>query len=69
VPAKRVRELFGTMTAEGVDVGWWVAPAGFSSEARAFANEHQLLLFDADRLLAQIGSLPPLLVTKVLLHR
>ncbi|MBI4623488.1 MAG: restriction endonuclease [Verrucomicrobia bacterium] len=69
VPAKRVRELFGTMTAEGVEVGWWVAPAGFSADARAFADEHGLLLLDAERLLAQLGSLPPLLLPKVLLRR
>lgn len=69
VSAKRVRELFGTMTAVGVEVGWWVAPAGFSAEARAFANEHRISLFDAEWLQAQLGGLPPLLLPKVLLHR
>ncbi len=66
VPAKRLRELFGSLTAEGVETGWFVAPAGFSHDARAYAAERQLVLIDAERLLAQLRDLPPLVLPKVL---
>ena len=66
VPAKRVRELFGTLTAEGVEVGWFVAPAGFASEALTYAGQNNIILFDAERLLAQLRDLPPLVLPKVL---
>jgi hypothetical protein len=66
VPVKRVRELFGTMTAEGAPVGWLVAPQGFSNDAREFADQHDIVLIDADRLFGMLRDLPPLLLPKVL---
>ncbi len=66
VGAKAVRELFASLTAEGVSVGWFVAPGGFAPEARAYGNEHGLLLIEGPKLQAMLRDLPPLLVTKVM---
>ena len=66
VPARSVRELLATLTAEGVPVGWFVAPMGFSTDARAYAEQHGLLLIDGERLLGQLHELPPLLVPRVM---
>lgn len=65
VTAKRVRELFGQMTAEGIPFGWFVAPMGFSVEARLFADEHRIRLSDGHRLLAQLHDLPPVDIPRV----
>jgi hypothetical protein len=65
VTARRIRELFGLMTAEGAPLGWFVAPMGFSAEARVFANEHRIRLSDGHRLLAQLHELPPVALPKV----
>lgn len=65
ITAKRVRELFGMMTAEGAPFGWFVAPMGFSAEARIFADEHRIRLSDGHRLLAQLHELPPVALPKV----
>jgi len=65
VTAKRVRELFGLMTVEGVSQGWFVAPLGFSAEARVFAERHRIRLYDGPRLLAQLHELPPVELPKV----
>lgn len=66
VTAKRVREFFGTVTAEGAETGWYVAPAGFAAEAKAFAEQHQVRLLDGPGLAAQLRDLPPLVVAKVM---
>lgn len=65
VTAKRVRELFGLMTVEGAPQGWFVAPLGFSAEARMFADGHRIRLYDGQRLLAQLHELPPVELPKV----
>ncbi|MBL9213410.1 MAG: restriction endonuclease [Opitutaceae bacterium] len=65
ITAKRVRELFGVMTAEGAPQGWFVAPMGFSTEARMFADSHRIRLSDGPRLLAQLQELPPVELPKV----
>lgn len=65
VTAKRVRELFGLMAAEGAPFGWFVSPMGFSAEARIFADEHRIRLSDGHRLLAQLHELPPVALPKV----
>jgi hypothetical protein len=65
VTAKRVRELQGQMAAEGATFGWFVAPMGFSAEARRFADEHRIRLSDGHRLLAQLHELPPVVLPKV----
>ncbi len=66
VTARRMREFYGTLTIEGVETGWYVAPAGFGPEARTFAAQHRIVLIDAERLMAQLRDLPPLLVPKIL---
>lgn len=65
ITAKGVRELFGMMTAEGAPFGWFVAPMGFSAEARRFADEHRIRLSDGHRLLAQLHELPPVVLPKL----
>lgn len=66
VAAKRVREFLGTLLAEGVPTGWFVAAGGFAAEARVFAEEHGLVLIDGEQLLAQLRDLPPMVLPKVL---
>lgn len=65
VTARRVRDLFGQMRVEGVKFGWFVAPMGFSAEARTFAGEHGIRLSDGPRLLAQLHELPPVSLPRV----
>ena len=57
VSAKRLRELFGTITIEGVGTGWYVGIAGFSSEAREYAQNHGLVLIGRDGLREQLRAL------------
>ncbi len=66
VTAKRMREFYGTLTIDGIETGWYVAPAGFGPEARAFAAQNKILLIDTERLMAQLRDLPPLIVPKIL---
>ncbi len=66
VPAKKVRELFGTLTAEGVDLGWFVSLSGFMSEARAFASQNQIILIDGEWIMARLRDIPPISVPRVL---
>ena len=66
VTAKRVRELFGSVTAEGARRGWYVAPSGFAPDARAFADQHGMLLLDAEGIRDQLRDLPPVLLARVL---
>jgi hypothetical protein len=66
VTMKRMREFYGTLTIEGIETGWYVAPAGFGPEARAFAAQNKIVLIDTERLMAQLRDLPPLIVPKIL---
>ena len=66
VTLPQVREFFATLTAERVDTGWYVAPAGFAQEARNFAGEHKFVLLDGPELAGQLRELPPLVLPKVL---
>lgn len=66
VSAKRVKELFGTITLEGIERGWFVAPMGFSHEAREYAAERQIMLIDSEQLLAQMRALSPIVLRKIL---
>lgn len=66
VPLKPVREFLATMTVEGVDTGWYVAPAGFTAEARTFAAQHKIQLIDGPGLIGQMRDIPPLILPKVL---
>jgi hypothetical protein len=66
ITAKRVRDFRATMTAENVQLGWLVAPQGFSHEAREYAREHQLRLVDSAELLEQMREAPPILLRTIL---
>lgn len=66
VALKPVRELLATMTLEGVDSGWYIAPAGFSAEAKNFAAQHKIQLIDGPTLVGQLRDIPPLIMPKVL---
>ncbi len=66
VAGKGLREFFGTLTADGVEAGWFVSPAGFTPDARTYANQHNIRLIDGDHLVAQMRDLPPFILTKVL---
>lgn len=57
VSAKRLRELFGAITIEGVGTAWFVGMAGFSSEARDYAQEHGIALITRDGLREQLRAL------------
>lgn len=66
VSAKRLRELYGTITVEGVKTGWVVAIAGFSSEAREYAQLHGLSLLSRDSLREQLRGLTEQNLSRVL---
>lgn len=66
VSLKPVREFFATMTLEGIDSGWYVAPAGFSVDARNFAAQYKIQLIEGPGLIGQLRDLPPLILPKVL---
>ena len=58
VSAKRLRELFGVITIEEVQMGWFVGLAGFSAEARDYAKQHGLVLIGKEGLREQLRALP-----------
>ena len=58
VSAKRLRELFGVITIEEVQMGWFVGLAGFSVEARDYAKLHGLVLIGKEGLREQLRALP-----------
>lgn len=53
-----VRELRGVMAHEKVDKGFFMAPRGFSPEARAFAADNRITLVDGKLFLAMLQRLP-----------
>jgi hypothetical protein len=65
ITVKRVRELFGMMTVEGLPHAWFVAPMGFAAEARAYADQHNVRLIDGHGLLASLRDLPPVSVPAI----
>jgi hypothetical protein len=58
--AKAIRELHGSLVAEGVANGWFVALAGFSNEARLLAEERGITLMDGAELLKGLNDVPKL---------
>jgi hypothetical protein len=66
IPMRRVRELVGMMVAENVPGGWFIAPTGFSVEARAYAEQNNIRLIDGAALLEQLSNLPTFVLPKVL---
>jgi hypothetical protein len=66
IPIRRVREMVGILAAEDVPAGWFIAPMGFSTDARTFAEQNNIRLIDGLILLDQLGNLPPFALPKVL---
>ena len=60
VTPRRLREFYAAMTIEGVEEGWVVGIAGFSSEARSLAEQKNLEVIDALALADRLDALPPL---------
>lgn len=58
IGVKPIRELRGAMAHEKVDKAFFMAPGGFTDEARAFAAEHRITLLDAKLFYAMIVRLP-----------
>ncbi|TVT45112.1 MAG: DUF2034 domain-containing protein [Denitromonas halophila] len=58
IGVKPIRELRGVMAHEKVDKAFFMAPGGFTDEARAFATEHRITLLDAKLFYAMIARLP-----------
>lgn len=66
VATKRLRELFATMTAEGVALGWYVSPSGFAPDAEAYAQAHGISLLTAGTLHNLMRDVPPVSLPRVL---
>jgi len=66
IPTRKLRELVGIMAAEDVPNGWYVSPSGFSADARTYAEQHNITLIDASRLIDQLSDLPTFALPKVL---
>ncbi|PTX97852.1 restriction endonuclease [Opitutus sp. ER46] len=66
VPMRRLRDVFGSLVADGVAQGWVVAPGGFGPEAAAYAESHRLALVNGDGLHALMREVPPVLLPAVL---
>jgi hypothetical protein len=66
IPTRRIREIVGMMAADDVPSGWYVAPMGFSLDARAYAEQHHVRLIDGTSLLEQLSDLPSFALPKVL---
>jgi len=58
VGVKAVRELRGVMAHEKVEKAFFMAPNGFTDEARSFATENRITLLDGKLFLAMLLRLP-----------
>lgn len=58
VGVKPVRELLGVMTHEKVDKAFFMAPKGFTDDARSFAATNRIVLLDGKLILAMLQRLP-----------
>lgn len=58
VGVREIREMRGVMAHEKVEGGYFMAPMGFTDEARAFARENRITLLDGPLFLAMIEQLP-----------
>jgi restriction system protein len=66
VGIKPVRELRGVMAHERVEKAFFMAPNGFTDEARAFAAENRITLLDGKLFLAMLERLPEVLRQQLL---
>ncbi len=64
--AKAIRELSGTLVAEDVANGWFVAVGGFFDEARTVAKERDIALIDGEDLLGRLRQLPRFALVRAL---
>lgn len=55
---KLIRELRGVMAHQSVEKGFFMAPNGFTDDARAFAAENRITLVDGRLFLAMLERLP-----------
>lgn len=58
VGVKEVRELRGVMAHEKVEKAFFMAPNGYTDDARAFATENRITLLDGKLFLAMLLRLP-----------
>lgn len=58
VGVKEVRELRGVMAHEKVEKAFFMAPNGYTDDARAFATENRITLLDGKLFLAMLQRLP-----------
>lgn len=58
VGVKEIRELRGVMAHENVEKAFFMAPQGFTEDARAFAQANRVTLLDGKLFLAMIERLP-----------
>ena len=58
VGVKPVRELRGVMAHEQVEKAFFMAPGGYTDEAKAFARENRITLLDGALFLAMLKRLP-----------
>ena len=56
---KPLRELFGSLAAEGAELGWFVSSAGFTTDAISYAAAHKLALVGVDALHNLMREVPP----------
>ena len=66
VGVKPVRELRGVMAHERVDKAFFMAPNGFTDEARSFAADNRITLLDGRLFLAMLERLPEALRRQLL---
>ena len=66
VGVKPERELRGVMAHERVEKAFFMAPNGFTDEARAFATENRITLLDGRLFLAMLERLPEALRLQLL---
>ncbi|HAF56347.1 MAG TPA: endonuclease [Thauera sp.] len=66
VGVKPVRELRGVMAHERVEKAFFMAPYGFTDEARSFATENRITLLDGKLFLAMLERLPEALRQQLL---
>ena len=59
VGVKPVRELRGVLAHEGVEKAFFMAPGGYTEEAKAFAQENRITLLDGKLFFAMLKRLPP----------
>jgi hypothetical protein len=66
VSAKPLRELFGSLAAEGVETGRFISPAGFTTDARNYAAAHKIVLVGAEGLHNLMREVPPVSLPAIL---